>query len=374
MYKIVRKRLGEQSSYRYYIKVNPALSKEEALLVRREWEPHIDKHGHLQPNGILDWFNTGLTKACSVLMAESEYVSSLRCETLHDGTVLVHATISSKKDSSGDEQFNKGDNHVDTFSINIYPVFTIDSLNMPSDLRFSSPLPISGPYVLVQKNLKQTILDDLENGKQIIFLESKNDNCYSSQGRCSLPLEESLCWRLNLNFTDHHIFQAMDKYCKTVDFRQVLILMNIIREQYPHELGILNNEILVNSIFILSQKRFSRLTALHDWFLELVKVLITGLRICFLPSFYLPRQNLLMNYSVTETERRMALGVLDDMLTSLRKNPKNIYDLTGYTEKKKNKQDADESEEDAESHCGNEETDDIEKDDARSSVAELHTC
>lgn len=46
--------------HQYHIKINPSLSKEEALLVRREWGPHVNKHGALVTAGILDWFNNGI--------------------------------------------------------------------------------------------------------------------------------------------------------------------------------------------------------------------------------------------------------------------------------------------------------------------------
>lgn len=61
--------------HQYHIIVNPRLSKEEALLVRREWGPHVNKHGALVTTGILDWFNNGIvyTLYFKVLVTKSQY-------------------------------------------------------------------------------------------------------------------------------------------------------------------------------------------------------------------------------------------------------------------------------------------------------------
>lgn len=118
----------------------------------------------------------GISKACCILMAESKNISVIRCETMQDGTITVHLTISntSKEKESGNECPSREEPpSADVFSINIFPVFTVHSLCLPTNLRVSSPLPASGSYTHVQKNLKEALLNDLDGGKQIVFLEPK---------------------------------------------------------------------------------------------------------------------------------------------------------------------------------------------------------
>lgn len=59
--------------HQYHIKINPSLSKEEALLVRREWGPQVNKHGALETTGILDWFNNGIVYIIDVLVTKRRY-------------------------------------------------------------------------------------------------------------------------------------------------------------------------------------------------------------------------------------------------------------------------------------------------------------
>ena len=56
---IVQKSIDEMPQHRCLLQVNPKLSKEEAYLVRREWENFVDRDGYLIPRAILEWFNRG---------------------------------------------------------------------------------------------------------------------------------------------------------------------------------------------------------------------------------------------------------------------------------------------------------------------------
>lgn len=158
-----------------------------------------------------------------------------------------------------------------------------------------------------------------------------------------------------MSLTEQYGYQILDKYCTETDYRQVLVLMKVIREQFPSELGILNDEILVNTMFITSQQKFTKLVVLHDWFLELVKIICKGLNSGFLPSFYLPRQNLLACFCISEADKKVALKKLEEILSSTKEDSKSIFRFTGYVEKKKNKPETDSSEEDSDTQSDNEE-------------------
>lgn len=155
---------------------------------------------------------------------------------------------------------------------------------------------------------------------------------------------EGPSWAYNMNFTEKHVYNVLDSHCGEIDYRQILILFNIIREQHPVELTVLNTEIIVNSLFNVSRKHFLKMDTLHDWFNELLKYLIHSFNAGFLPSFYLSRQNLLMRYDISEDDATAVARKLSELHKAVLKDPKQIYNFTGYVHKKKGKHDSDESE------------------------------
>lgn len=106
-------------------------------------------------------------------MAESKNIISLRCVTALDGTAVVHVAIA--KDTSEEEgkESSSGNDEpeVEHFSVNIFPVFVTDKL--PVNLKINVPLPSGRPFGNIQKQMKQSIIEDLEAGKLIVFLEPK---------------------------------------------------------------------------------------------------------------------------------------------------------------------------------------------------------
>lgn len=122
----------------------------------------------------------------------------------------------------------------------------------------------------------------------------------------------------------------MEKYCRGLNFRHVLILINIIRDTFPVELGVLNNEILVNTLFNVSQKHIDHIRNQKTWTLRMLQSLIACLDHGFLPSFYLPRHNLLTDYDIPKDKQRLACNSLKIILTSIKSQSKNLYKFTGY--------------------------------------------
>lgn len=59
---VIQRGIDEMPQHRCLVQVNPKLCKEEAYLVRREWETFVDKEGYLRPKAILEWFNRGNTR------------------------------------------------------------------------------------------------------------------------------------------------------------------------------------------------------------------------------------------------------------------------------------------------------------------------
>ena len=144
-------------------------------------------------------------------------------------------------------------------------------------------------------------------------------------------------WRINLSFTEYHVYSLIDQYCRGLNFRHILVLMNIIRQENLDELYILNNEILVNTLFVISQKHIDKMRSKSDWIYRFLQAIVDGLKSGFLPSFYLPRYNLLDSYDIREKERKVAANKLKIILESIQDDPQTLYNFTGYDEDKKSK-------------------------------------
>ena len=152
---------------------------------------------------------------------------------------------------------------------------------------------------------------------------------------------------------------VLDKHGREINFRHLLVVLNIVREQFPAELGRLNNDILVNVLFLVTHKNLGRLVTVQDWFLELLSALVHGLRTKFLPSYFLKRLNLITVHNLSAEESNMAADKLLEMADAIKDNPKRIYDFAGYDEKKKGRGESSESESDSDNDDeGNDDDDD----------------
>ncbi|WAR31493.1 KAD5-like protein [Mya arenaria] len=211
-------------------------------------------------------------------------------------------------------------------SINIYPVYVMDRL--PTSLKLAAPIPCFGGYIQGQKRFRQLVHEDMENGKHVAFLDPKIEQNNSPITRC-MP-KDGLSWKMNLSFTEYHVYAIIDKYCRGLDFRHVLVLVSLLREENP-ELSVLNNDILVSTLFSVSQKHIDVMRTKDQWMFTTMQTLCEGLKHNFLPCFYLPRQNLLDTYHISKTKQGRALEKLGHILTSIKCNPKAVYKFTGYT-------------------------------------------
>ncbi|XP_060579458.1 uncharacterized protein LOC132736361 [Ruditapes philippinarum] len=318
-FKVFQRGIDEMPLHRCLIQVNPALCKQEQHLVNREWEPFIDNDGFLRPTGILNWFNRGLHKACQVLLTENHNVDKLGCYVGDDGTATIHATMS---DFDGDEL------QINVFNVNIYPVFALDRL--PSSVKLSAPLPCYGDYIQGQKEFRNLVLKDLEDGKPIAFLDPKSDVGHSLVKKC-LP-KDGPTWKINISLTEYHVYSLIDKYCRGLKFRHVLILMSILREEHPKKLGPLNNEILVNTLFNVSQRYIDKIRDKKVWIFQVIQTLIDYLEQGFLPSFYLPRQDLLHTYGISKEKQNIACETLKAFLSEIKSSSKKLMKHTGYVD------------------------------------------
>ena len=105
--------------------------------------------------------------------------------------------------------------------------------------------------------------------------------------------------------------------------------MNILRDENP-DLGILNNDLLVNTLFTVSQKNMDKLRTRDSWLYTTMQVLCESLKNSFLPCFYLPRQNLLDTYHIPLKKRIRAQEKLEYILESVKTRPKDVYKFTGF--------------------------------------------
>ena len=64
-----------------------------------------------------------------------------------------------------------------------------------------------------------------------------------------------------------------------------------------------------------------------------------ALSVHFLPSFHLPRLNLLSVYGIREEDSKAAAEEIGEILAAIKEDPKHIYSFTGYEEKKEDKDD-----------------------------------
>ena len=142
--------------------------------------------------------------------------------------------------------------------------------------------------------------------------------------------KEDLSWKLNLSFTEYHVYSIIDKYCRGLNFRHVLVLFNILREENKDAYGIINNEILVNALFNVSQKHIDNIRKTSDLVFKVSQALIDSLKSGFLPSFHLPRMNLLTSYDITNEDRLKAVYHLQEMIKDIKTDAKNILQHTGF--------------------------------------------
>ena len=124
----------------------------------------------------------------------------------------------------------------------------------------------------------------------------------------------------------------IDKYCRGLKFRHVLVLMSILREQHPTKLGVLNNDILVNTLFNVSQRYIDKIRDKKLWIFQVIQTLIEYLEQGFLPSFYLPRQNLLQTYGVSKEKQNLACETLKSFLSDIKKSSSNLFKHTDYVD------------------------------------------
>lgn len=155
----------------------------------------------------------------------------------------------------------------------------------------------------------------------------QSEHIQSPIKRC-LP-KDGPTWRINLSFTEYHVYSLIDKYCRGLNFRHVLVLMNILREENKSDLAVINNELLVNALFNVSQKYIDKLRTKEMWVHMVMETLSECLKNNFLPSFYMPRQNLLNYYQISEKDRNNATHALDVILQGIQKNPRTLYKFSG---------------------------------------------
>lgn len=142
--------------------------------------------------------------------------------------------------------------------------------------------------------------------------------------------KEDLSWKLNLSFTEYHVYSIIDKYCRGLNFRHVLVLFNILREENKDAFGIINNEILVNALFNVSKKHIDNIRKTSDLVFKVSQALIEGLKSGFLPSFHLPRMNLLTSYDIKNEDRLKAVYNLQELIKDIKTDAKNILRHTGF--------------------------------------------
>lgn len=164
----------------------------------------------------------------------------------------------------------------------------------------------------------------------IIHSTFQSDNSHTRIKR-ALP-NGGPTWRLNLSFTEYHVYSLIEKYCRGLNFRHVLVLMNIFKDEFPDDLSILNNDILVNTLFNVSQKHIDNIRDKQEWLFKVMQTLSDGLQQGFLPSFHLPRQNLLDVYRISESQRSSTSQALMVIMKSIEAKPANLYKFVGHME------------------------------------------
>ena len=114
------------------------------------------------------------------------------------------------------------------------------------------------------------------------------------------------------------------------------MLFNILREENKDTYGIINNEILVNALFNVSQKHIDNIRKTSDLVFKVIQALTDGLASGFMPSFHLPRMNLLTCYGIKNEERLKAVYYLQQLIKDIEKDAKNIFRHTGFEKDSEN--------------------------------------
>ena len=140
-------------------------------------------------------------------------------------------------------------------------------------------------------------------------------------------------WNISLVLSDL-LLTCLDDFSKDFDYRDTLTLFCIFRRQFPEDLYKLNNDILVNTLLGMTQKKIQDLKTIKDWFMGLANTLQQGLMKGCLQSFTIPRLNLLKQYNITPEEQVNMLNKIEEIVKDINKDVKTIYRHSGFVEKR----------------------------------------
>ena len=89
-------------------------------------------------------------------------------------------------------------------------------------------------------------------------------------------------------------------------------------------------------LFNVSQRHIDNIRKTSQWVFKMFEALLAGLKSGFLPSFYLPRMNLLACYAIQIEERLKAIEFLQNVFADIKKDPEALLKYTGFGTQKEN--------------------------------------
>lgn len=313
---MVYKSPSEYPSHRILLGVNEGLFSVDKMQISKEWGHCVDTNGFLRPDFILHWFNDGLAAAVDFLRearphkAKKHHSMDITHSAKKDGTLLVNFYTNQ---SIQPHLF---------FTLNIVPCIQITDI--PKQCRLQVPIASRRPYYEFHTDFKKIIKDTLTQGEKMFYLEASvmqwTNNCgYDGSIVCS--------WSLNIGCLEDRALHYICQMPTGKFFRDVIMLIERIKDTHMFCLHTLTNRIIQNAIFYQHKKSMGVVKSRSRWFIKVIERISSHMKSGVFPAFFQGKYNLLSDFK-PETLKATATE-LDAMLEGLNDLPENIYVYTG---------------------------------------------
>ncbi|XP_033731932.1 uncharacterized protein LOC117321580 [Pecten maximus] len=313
---MVYKTPSEYPNHRILLSVNESLFSVDKMQISKEWGHCVDTNGFLRPDFILHWFNDGLAAAVDFLRearphkAKKHHTMDITHSAKKDGTFLVNFYTNQ---SIQPHLF---------FTLNIVPCIQI--AEVPKQSRLQVPIASRRPYYEFHTDFKKQIKDTLTQGEKMFYLEATvmpwTNSCgYDGSIVCS--------WGLNIGCLEDRALHYICQMATGKFFRDVIMLIERIKDTHAVCLHTLTNRIIQNAIFYQHKKSMGVVKSRSRWFIKVMERISSHMKSGVFPAFFQSKYNLLCDFKPDVLSGTAA--ELDNMLESLNDIPENIYVYTG---------------------------------------------
>ncbi|KAK3604384.1 hypothetical protein CHS0354_011870 [Potamilus streckersoni] len=334
--------ISDLPQHRCLVRTDPSLARSELAILEQQWnvlpEVHdncIDKNGFFRPDRVLAWFNRDLCEACRCIPIKRLNIKNLEGKSTKDGSIVISTTL---RTTPKEEQ---GDNII-TLSISVIPCFVVSKL--PTNFKIRAPLPCFSPYLEHQKELRSAIINDLEIGKEIVFLDPRIELAGTDKRikDCSCPIS----WQVNTTLLQERILNIVVSMSKLMNFNNIVSLISIIRNERVLDLGALTEDVVIHTACTAFRKNVGKLNSRSEWFLLILKSISEGFKRGFISNYFCPKQNLLV--AIDKASISKTYKDLKKLAREVESDPEILYKYTNYDAVKEEKdEDSDDKDENA---------------------------